>query len=750
MILKFTSRWISAALLSICLVTAYAAEDDLVTLNFVNSDIESTIKAVGIITGQNFLIDPKVKGSINIISNQPVPRSMVYPILLSALRQQGFTAVENDSIVKIMPDNDAKTQAMQVFTRKSQAAGDRVVTKVFPLKHASATQIVTALRPLVPANNLLAAHPSSNTVVITDYADNVFRIGQIIDNIDQPTANEIFTIRVRHASALDVAQTIGRLMPEVFMQGVASPMPLGEGVKRTVVVPDVRNNQILVRSESTAHARQIRSLVESLDIPAASGSNINVVYLRNAEAVALADTLKGILTGSGESTSSSSNTDGTSSGFSSSLANSTTSPSSSTTGTGMASDTGGSLTTGSSTTTSTGSTAQSSGASVQVAGATVLIRADRVTNSLVITAPDHIYNNLRAVIDKLDARRAQIYIEALIAEVNITKAEDIGVQWFAARWHDSNGNIAMSNPNPSASSLLGGLYSLIADGSVEGLAIPNTFSLGFFKGDPTEDDSTLGILANALERTGDGNILSTPNLLMLDNEEASIMVGQNIPILTGSYTTTANSSTNPFQTVERRDIGIMLKIRPQISDSGSITLRVLQEVSSIDNTVDTLGAGLATKVRQIDTKVLIDDGQTIVLGGLIDEKVTKSQFKVPLLGDVPYLGQLFRYDMQDHSKTNLMVFLRPVILRDAKSAQTLSSERYEYLRMEQERFSASRNMPAVQLPSLEKQSATEPTSAMDNTEYVLDMRQKKTLENDPVVEAPRSQTSTNPSFEIIN
>jgi general secretion pathway protein D len=663
--------------------------DDPVTLNFVNADVESTIKAVGLITGKNFLIDPKVKGAVNIISSQPVERSLIYPILLSALRQQGFTAVENDSIVKILPDADAKTQAMQVFSRKSRgAAGDRVITQVFPLTHASATQLATSLRPLVSSNNFFAAYAGGNTLVITDYADNVYRIGQIIEQVDQPVSNEIFPIRIRYASALDVAQTLGRLMPEVFVQGTPSPMQSPEGVKRTVVVPDVRNNQLLVRSQATEHGRQIRALVAHLDTPAASGSDINVVYLRNAEAVALADTLKGILTGSGESSAASSP------GFSSVSTSSPELSGTETNGrtTGARNSTTGSASQSSmlsSTSPFSGSTPQASGASVEFGGATVLIRADTATNALVITAPDHAYKQLRAVIDKLDVRRAQIYVEALIAEVNVSRNEELGVQWAvgSASEDRARGGGALSNLSPTGTNL-GALYTGYLANS---LAIPQTFSFGLFNG-------SLGVLATALESNGDGNVLSTPNLLMLDNEEARIMVGQNIPILTGSYTTVSGSTTNPFQTVERRDVGIVLKIRPQISDSGSITLSVAQEVSSIDNTVDTRGAGLATKVRQIDTKVLVDDGQTIVLGGLIEDRVTESDFKVPLLGDIPFLGGLFRYELRDRSKVNLMVFLRPTLLRDAKSSQTLSSERYEYLRAEQARFRTPADEAPVQLP----------------------------------------------------
>ena len=667
---------------------AARAADDTVTLNFVNSDIESTVKAVGVITGKNFLIDPKVKGTINIISSQPVERSLIYPILLSALRQQGFTALDNDIIVKIMPDAEAKIQATQVFSRSGKARGDRIVTQVFPLTHESATQLATTLRPLVSSSNFMAAYPGGNTIVITDYADNVARIGQIIENIDQPTSNEIVTLRIQHASALDVAQTVGRLMPEVFVQGVASPMPIPEGVKRTVVVPDVRNNQLLVRSEVAAHRKQIRALVISLDTPAASGSNINVVYLRNAEAVALANTLKGILTGGGQdgpvssgtagtgASSLSSGLSGTNSSFGSASGNSTAGAA---TQTSMLSSTAQS---------SSGSASQSAGASIQIGGALVTIRADSTTNALVITAPDHVYNNLRAVIDKLDVRRAQIYIEALIAEVNVSRSEELGVQWFAGGGGDGSfQGGALSNISPTNTNL-GTLYSGYMSDS---LSIPSVFSFGLFNGN-------FGMLISALESNGNGNILSTPNLLMLDNEEARIMVGQNIPILTGSYTTVSGSTTNPFQTVERKDVGIMLKIKPQISDSGAITLKVAQEVSSVDNSVNTNGAGLATKVRQIDTKVLVDDGQTIVLGGLIEDKMSESTYKVPLLGDIPWMGTLFRYETHDRSKVNLMVFLRPVILRDGKSSQTLSSERYEYLRAEQAKFGAPTGEAPVQLP----------------------------------------------------
>lgn len=685
---NFLRPCLLVAMLAACVSTA-AAQDNLVTLNFVNSDIESTIKAVGVITGKNFVIDPKVKGSVNIISNQAVARDLVYPILLSALRQQGFTAVENGSIVKVMPDADAKTQAMQVFDRKGKSSGDRLITKVYPLVYESATQLVTTLRPLVSANNFMAAYQGANTLVITDYADNVARISQIIESIDQPQADDVLTIPLKYASVLDIVQTIGRLMPEVVVQGVAAPQAIPEGVRRTVVVPDLRGNQLLVRSEAAAHSKQIKSLVTRLDQPAASGSNINVVYLRNAEAVRLASTLKGILTGQ----------DGGSGASASASSTSANSANSGFASTSTANNSGSSFasTTASPTTSSTtASTPQTASVNVQVGGATVLIQADAVTNSLVITAPDHVYNNLRTVIDKLDVRRAQIYIEALIAEVDVSKATELGVQWVAGAGNSSVNGGALQSISPTGTNLA----TLYSGYKADSLTVPVGFNIGL-----VNSSGTFGVLASAIEKLGDGNVLSTPNLLMLDNEEAKITVGQNIPILTGSYTTSANSSSNPFQTVERKDIGIKLKIKPQVSDSGSITLTVVQEVSSIDNTVNTNGAGIATRIRLIETKVLVDDGQTIVLGGLIEDRVALAVNKVPVLGDIPWLGGLFRYETRDHSKTNLMVFLRPAVLRDAKSSQALSSERYDYIRAEQGRFEMPKSLmldapPKVQLPPL--------------------------------------------------
>ncbi|WP_035056801.1 type II secretion system secretin GspD [Andreprevotia chitinilytica] len=672
------------------------AADDKVTLNFVNSDIDSTVRAVGLIAGKNFIIDPRVKGTINIVSSQPVDKSAVYSILLAALRQQGFTAVEKGNLVRILPEADAKQHYSATTNKNISVSGDRIVTQVFPLQFESAAQMVPILRPLISPNNAIAAYAPGNLLVITDYADNISRLDQIIRNVDQPPANDMFTIRLKYASAFDVVQTIGKLLPEIGGQTGTTAAAGSEGAKRSIVVPDTRTNSLLIRAENPVHAQQIRKLVDTLDQPGAAGGNIHVIYLRNAEAVKLAGTLKGILTGQDSGSSSSSST----------MSAPTTTASTSSSGAATAT-----LASNSSSSSSSGNAA----ASVQVSGATVLIQADAMTNALIITAPDNIYNNVRSVVDKLDMRRAQVYVEALIAEVNITKSGDFGFQWLLGGGGSDlvgvGASILGSGTNSLASILTG-----IAKKDTS--AIPSGFNVGVLNGNPFQSGGktpTLGILATAMQASGNANILSTPNLLMLDNEEAQIMVGQNIPIVTGTQSSTG-SNPNPFTTVERKDIGITLKVKPQVSEGGSITLNVYQEVSDIDSSVNTNGAGIATTKRSISSKVLIDSGQVIVLGGLIKDKISNNNSKVPGLGDVPVLGNLFRYETRAAEKTNLMVFLRPVVLRDGDAARTLSNERYQYLREQQGAFDmpsrfALPDLPKLQLP--EQASPTAPVTKVD-------------------------------------
>ncbi|TJZ73861.1 type II secretion system secretin GspD [Chitiniphilus eburneus] len=662
------------------------AADDEVTLNFVNADLESTIKAVGMITGRNFVLDPRVKGTVNIVSTLPVKKSQVYPILLSALRQQGFATVEAGGVVKVVPEADAKQNYSVTTKPGSKVAGDRIVTQVYPLKYESASQLVPILRPLITPNNAIAAYPAGNTLVITDYADNIQRLNRVIESIDQAPSLDVFPVTLKYASAVDVAQTLARLLPEVNVQGVTPPVAVPEGVRRSAVVPDVRSNALLIRAETAVHAQQIRRLVETLDQPGAAGGNIHVIYLRNAEAVKLAGTLKGILTGqdSGNNASSGGLSANTSSSMSSSLSGTTTGS------TGSASmNTGGGGT--------SGGTPQAAATSVQMGGTTVMIQADPMTNSLIITAPDNIYNNLRSVVDKLDVRRAQVYIEAMIAEVNVSKTGDFGIQWVLG----AGGNIVGVGMSALAPASAANNLANIANSIIAGTpSVPSGFNIGVLNANPLKGETpSLGVLATALQRSGNANILSTPNLITLDNEEARIMVGQNIPIITGTQSSTG-SNPNPFTTVEREDIGITLKVKPQVSEGGSITLSVYQEVSNIDNDIQTDGAGIATSKRSIESRVLVDDGQVLVLGGLIEDRLSNGQSRVPGLGDIPGFGQLFRYESREWRKTNLMIFLRPYILRDGKASEALSNSRYQYLKSQQESFDIPNHLLLPDLPKV--------------------------------------------------
>jgi general secretion pathway protein D len=635
-----------------------SAQGDRVVLNFINADIPSVIKAVGEITGKNFIIDPRVKGTVIITSSRPVPRSQVYPILLSALRMQGFSAVEGNNVVKIVPEAEAKQNFSVTRGKQVNETGDRIITQVYPLQYESAAQLMPVLRPLIGPNNAISVLPSSNTLVITDYADNVRRLNAVIEAVDQPSVNDTELIKLNHVSAVDVAQSLGRLMSD----GAA-------GTPRLVIVPDMRSNSLLVRSDNPSRIQTLRGLVAGLDVPGAAGGNIHVVYLRNAEAAKLAETLRSVLSG-----------------------------------VAPAAQVAATLSTGTTGTTA-GTTASVSSGNVSGAAGSDIVLADPATNSLIIRAPDVTYNSLRAVIDKLDARRAQVFIEALIVEVAAEKAAEFGVQWQdLSRLYDSGTNF-IGGTNFGAR----GTGTNIIDAAASLSSVGQGLNIGVVQGTINIPGvgvvTNLGALVRALESDTNSNILSTPNLLTLDNEEAKIVVGQNVPFITGQYAQTGTTATvTPFQTIERSDVGLTLKVRPQVSEGGSVKLLIHQEVSNLSSST-AAAADLITNTRSIDSTVLVDDGQIIVLGGLISDLSDGGVEKVPLLGDIPVIGYLFRYEKRKRVKTNLMVFLRPYVLRDANSANALTSDRYDFIRNKQAGYRVPPNvflpdMPVDTLPEL--------------------------------------------------
>lgn len=644
--------------LSFCFLPPAVAQDT-VSLSFVNADIASVVKAIGGHTGKTFIIDPRVTGTMNIISQAPVSKEIAYQILLSALRVHGYAAVEDRGVVRVVPEGDAKTSS-NVIDRGTQTAGDRIITQVFTLQNESASQLAQVLRPLVAPNNFIGAYPGSNVLVIADYASNVSRIAKIISSIDVPTGADLQLIKLQYASAIDVANLLKGLMPET------TPNPANPGAPaRLSIGVEPRTNSLIVRADSPQLVARIKTLIAGLDIPTAAGGNIHVVYLRNAEAVKVAETLRGLLSGSASSSATVVNA---------------VSP----------------IATGATPGSSAGTTASPVSSTIQ---------AYASTNSLVIVAPDHVYNSLRTVIDKLDARRAQVYVEALVVEVSASVASEFGIQWQD-----------LSGINRSGAQVIGGTNFGGAGANIIGAAgnisaVNPGLNIGIVRGTINIPGVgtvlNLGALARALEADQKGNVLSTPNILTLDNEEGKITVGQNVPFLTGSFTQTSTGANNPFQTVERKDIGLTLKVTPQVAEGGAVKLKAFLEVSSVVPTSSTVkSVDLITNKRSIENTVLVDDGQIVVIGGLISDDTKNNESKVPLLGDIPYLGNLFKTQTKSRDKTNLMVFLRPYVLRDGKAANQLTGERYEYIRNEQGavlRENESSLLPptgGAQLPSL--------------------------------------------------
>ncbi|MEZ5649018.1 MAG: type II secretion system secretin GspD [Burkholderiaceae bacterium] len=674
-----------------------ASNGEPVSLNFKDADIDTVIGAFGVLLDRTFIIDPRVRGKLTLETPGPVTPAQAYKLLLASLRLQGFTIVASGRIAKVVPEAEAKLQDGPVGRGKPSEDGDQIVTQVFRLNYESATNMVPVLRPLIAPNNTISAYPNNNSLVITDYAANLQRIGRIIATLDNPGSSDVAVLPVRYGIASDLAVMLTRLLDDTQRAGQGAQVDAGQ---RAVVIADPNSNSIMLRAASAAKISLAKSLLDRLDVPSKAPGNIRVVYLRNAQATQLAKTLQAVLSGNA-------------SGGASNLVDRTNRA---TSVLAQNNPNGGTV---------LGATQQplaNNGADNQLVTITAgdaTIAADPTTNSLIITAPDAVYRNLRAVIDKLDMRRAQVYIESLIVEVSAEKAAEFGIQWQLL--DVTNGSTrGIGGTNFTNSTGGGSILSAAQNPASLGTGI----NIGVVSGTTTIPGVTgeilnLPLLARALESNADANILATPNLLTLDNEEARIIIGQNVPFVTGQYAATgANAATvNPFQTIERRDVGTTLRVRPQVSESGSVKLEIFQEVSSVQ--AATIAADIITNRRAIETNVLVDDGQIVVLGGLIEERVEGGVQKVPVLGDIPVLGNLFRYDSRNRKKTNLLVFLRPVILRDAADAYRVTSNRYDYIRDVRSDASlrehwALPKMPAT--PMAPMPAAPQPTVRDDNGE----------------------------------
>ena len=634
-----------------------------ITLNFVNAEIESVARAMATLTGHNVVVDPRVKGQISLSTEKPVTPTVALNQFAATLRLQGFALVESGGLYKVVPEADGKLQVGAVNAGPvsnlpgAAVGGNQIVTQVFSLRHENANNLVPVLRPLIGPNNTINVNPGTNALVITDYADNLQRLGRIIAALDVSNATDVDIIPLKHAVAADLAPLVLKLTEG----GSATTAQAGQGQAdnafKTTILAEPRSNSLVVRTANPARQALVRALADKLDRPSSdkASGNVHVVYLKNADAVQLATTLRAAMAAEG--------------GFSGTATTAGAATAATTTTQVRTSNLTGNTTATGATGTLTSTNQVSTGGQIQ---------ADPATNSLIITAPEPQFRQMRAVIDMLDTRRAQVFVESLIVEVNADKAAEFGIQWQGPLGNKGDSVIGLLGTNFGTK---GNNIINLAVGGASGTVTPgNGLNLGLVS--EKNGVYVLGFLARFLEQTGDGNVLSTPNLLTLDNEEAKIVIGQNVPFVTGQFTNsgTTTGTVNPFQTVERKDVGLTLKVRPQISENGTVKMSIFQEVSSVVASSVNTSTGLITNKRSIESNVLVQDGQIVVLGGLLQDEYSGNVDQVPGLGDVPIIGNLFKSQSRGRKKTNLMVFLRPVVMRDARQTESLTQDRYDTMR----------------------------------------------------------------------
>jgi general secretion pathway protein D len=608
---RHTSLKWSAAFLIVGLVAASGvqAQEATITPNYKDADIRQVIEAVGEITGKNFVLDPRVKAQVTMLSSAPMTPDAFYEAFLSILQVYGFVAVPSGNLIKILPDANARQLPGSEQVGADNLRSDDIVTRVIPVENIAAAQLVPILRPLIPQYGHLAAHPASNMLIISDRAANVDRMLRIIWRIDKAGDDDFDVIRLEHASAAEIVRIVNSLN-----QGAAAAQ--GGGTPTSVVADD-RTNSVLIGGDKNKRLR-IRALIAHLDTPLETGGDTQVRYLRYADSEELATKLQ-------------------------------------TQYQQQATEQGGPAETGD-----------------------ITIWADQPTNALIITAPPKVMRSIMAVVDKLDIRRLQVLLEAIIVAVESERAASLGVTWAVGDGDlDNAAGLTQFDDVTGVTGLAGAIIGA-GDGEVPQVSLQNGITLGV--GRLSETGLSFVALIEALEADTNSNIMGTPVLTTLDNEEAEIKVGQEVPFVTGAFTNTgaAAGSVNPFQTVEREQVGLTLKITPQINEGDAVRLQIAQEVSNVSES--TQAVDLITNNRNINTSVIVDDGGILVLGGLIQEEMRDKEQRVPLLGSIPLLGALFRSTSTAKVKTNLMFFIRPTILRDGAQAAFETNSKYNYIR----------------------------------------------------------------------
>lgn len=758
-----------------------ATSDDKIVLNFENADIQTVIKAISKLSGKNFVIDPRVKGTVNIVSDQPVSKAESYKVLEAALRMQGFATVEADGVIKVLPETDAKTYGMRTDSM-GKNPGDQLITRVFSIDNGSATQLANTLRPMVSPNNSISVYPNSNAIVVTDYASNMTRIAKIINDLRVTKTNDVppAVIKIKYATAADVAQTLQSYLGQATGGSGAGGggSAGGDNGPAVSITVDPNSNSIIISSRVPAKIEELKKIALSLDNEATkSNNNLHVVYLKNADASHIAEVLNVIAAGQSEP-------DMPPSPASRSLSDTSSQLSSSGSGGGSSGGSpfgsGGGGSSGGAKPQQSTSNRPTTGQNNDKNAPKVLIQAEPTTNALIIQAPEQIYRNLRMIITMLDVRRVQVMIEALIADVDTSEQGTFGIQWIGGAGNNNLGVGVVSNyagGGSSASSLItsGMAIAQGANGST-GMtstpSIPGEVYVGLVTGTTTiggQTVPTISTLADMLSANSANNILGRPTLLTLDNEEASIFVGQNVGIPTGSFQNSAAAPGSISTANARQDVGTVLRIKPLVTQSGAIQLSVFEENSLIDNTGLTaqqlLQNGPNFNKRNIKTQILVDDGQIIALGGMTQDQILMQNNGIPVLSSIPYLGWLFSWQSRSHVKQNMVIFLRPVIIRNKDGYKALTNQRYSYIMGQENMIQAKGNVlfPQIDPVNLENQvpydNSIPPQNANVPVTPIVDLRSNavqsgKTQLNqpEPINQAlqPKNNLLNSPMYQSDN
>jgi general secretion pathway protein D len=619
---------LQVAVLVLCslVVSPVSAQD--YTVNLKETDIQELIKFVAEATGTTIVVDPAVKGKVKVISSKPVSSSELYNLFLSILEVHGYTAVRSGGVVRVIQSKDARSSPVSVRDKGGLSGSDEYVTEVIRLENISAAKLIPVLRPLVPQQAHMAAYAPSNAIIISDVSANIDRIRDIIQRMDRSAQQETDIVKLQYAVADDVVRMLDKLNKSEAKQSGATD-------SEVLLVADARTNSVLLSGDELERAR-IKKLISYLDTPLEQSGNVKVVYLEYAEATAIAEVLTRVMQNISR-------------------------------------------------------LEEPEGKKTSRQGKSSTIEADEGTNSLIITADADEMAAVEAVIRRLDIRRAQVLVEAIIVEMEVIDGQDLGLQWLFANengFYGSNINAGDARARNIAGAVLPPAESDGSSGTPDlgdlAAALAGTPGLSLGWGS-IDDDLSMTVILNALKEQNNANILSTPSLLTLDNQEAYITVGQNVPFVTGSFTNTGSGgdgAQNPFQTIERENVGITLTVTPHINEGDAVVLDIEQEVSSLTG-LSAIASDLITNERKIKTKVLVADGRTVVLGGLIKDDVQDGSQKVPILGDIPFLGRLFRTDAVKVTKTNLLIFIRPTIIRDDEQLEGASAEKYRYIRGQQ-------------------------------------------------------------------